>query len=113
MDSALGLADPTPDDIHGDRANGVIPGCRSDQLAALGYIMPGEERLGSAAGLKEVRYFHEEDKERALGLIRDLNQILLDSGYVAQVTEMPLTNFKGAKPRLGTLELWLEPIRRN
>lgn len=82
----------------------------SDQLADLGYTMPGAERLGSAARLKEVRYFYEIDKERALGLVRDLNQILLENGYEAELTAEPITGFKGAKPRLGTVELWLEPV---
>ena len=73
--------------------------------------MPGEERTSNAAGLHEIRYFFLPDRWKAEGLAGDLNQILTDSGYQADIEVEDLTDYKGAKPRPGTIELWLEPVR--
>jgi hypothetical protein len=83
----------------------------SARLAARGYEMPGEERTKSAAGLREVRFFFEDDSDRAKALVDDLNRILADNSYQADVEIRDFTNFRGAKPRPGTLELWFEPVR--
>lgn len=83
----------------------------SARLSERGYEMPGEERLGFAAGLHEVRFFSEKDAERAKGLVDDVNQILAESGYNADVEIRDFSDYKGAKPRPGIVELWLEPVR--
>lgn len=82
----------------------------SEQLLALGYIVPGEERLATAMGLHEVRYFFADDRARAEGLVQALNVILRERGYRAEMELRDLTEFRGQKPRPGTLELWLEPV---
>jgi len=38
------------------------------------------------------------------------NQVLVDSGYRGDVVGKDLTGYTDAKPRPGTLELWLEPV---
>lgn len=81
------------------------------RLAERGYKMPGEERIGSAAGLHEVRYFYTEDKDRAERAVNDINQVLSAQGYRAEVTLESLTDYPKTKPRRGILELWLEPAR--
>ena len=83
----------------------------SDQLKDAGYKMPGEERTANAAGKHEVRYFFAEDEARATRLVTDLNRGLDDAGYKANVVAIDSTGFKAAKPRPGTIELWLEPVR--
>jgi hypothetical protein len=82
----------------------------SARLAPLGFDIPGEERIGSAAGLHEVRYFFEADGARAQRLAEAANEILRQQGYRAEVTARDLTGYSGQKPRPGTLELWLEPV---
>lgn len=83
----------------------------SKKLTALDYTMPGEERRGWAAGKKEIRYFFEDDADQAGKLAEDLNLILENDGFQAEITVENYTVYKGAKPRPGTLELWLEPVR--
>ncbi len=80
-------------------------------LAPLGFEVPGEERIKTAAGLHEVRYFFDGDGPRARQLAEATNDILRRQGYRAEVTVRDLTGFTGQKPRPGTLELWLEPQR--
>ncbi|HVL19628.1 MAG TPA: hypothetical protein VM422_01365 [Amaricoccus sp.] len=82
----------------------------SAALAGEGYEMPGEERTEKAAGLHEVRYFFPGDAERADRLAEDVNRVLGRAGYRMGVTARGLTGYGGAKPRQGTLELWLEPV---
>ena len=69
-----------------------------------------EERTEKAAGLHEVRYFFPGDAERADRLAEDVNRVLGRAGYRMGVTARGLTGYGGAKPRQGTLELWLEPV---
>ncbi len=83
----------------------------SAQLAPLGFEVPGEERIKTAAGMHEVRYFFEGDGARAGQLADATNDILRRQGYRAEVRVRDLTDFPGQKPRPGTLELWLEPLR--
>ncbi|MGE0725298.1 MAG: hypothetical protein AB7O45_13045 [Alphaproteobacteria bacterium] len=84
-------------------------------LRAEGYGVPGEERVATAAGKREVRFFWPEDKIAAEKLARDAGAALarLDFGS-GPVRAVDLTTFPGAKPRQGTLELWIEipPGRR-
>ncbi len=83
----------------------------SARLAARGYEMPGEERTKSASGRREVRFFFEDDGDRARTLVDDVNRILAASSYQADVEIRDFTDFKGRKPQPGTVELWLEPVR--
>lgn len=82
------------------------------RLAERGYTVPGEERIASAAGLSEIRYFFPEDEERARKLRADLAQVLSAAGYEETVTLKDFSDYKAAKPRPGTVELWLEPVPR-
>ncbi|WP_146346434.1 hypothetical protein [Falsiphaeobacter marinintestinus] len=84
----------------------------SDELRLFGYEVPREERLSSSANLQEVRYFWKEDRAAARALAAEVNQILMDQGYVNRVGVEDLTGWsKGPKPAQNTLELWLEPKR--
>ena len=84
----------------------------SAALKANGYIVPGEDREGSAAARHEVRYFHEDDSATAQRLAGDTTQALRNLGYeahnVPDVVATSLVNYQGKKPRPGVLELWLE-----
>lgn len=83
----------------------------SAKLAPLGFDVPGEERIKTAAGVHEVRYFFESDSPRARQLADATNEILRAEGFRAEVTVRDLTDFGGKKPHPGTLELWLDPER--
>lgn len=83
----------------------------SAKLAERGYKMPGEERIGSAAGLHEIRYFYDEDAEAAKRAAGEVNAVLAAMGYKAEVKTKSLTGYSRTKPRQGVLELWLEPKR--
>ena len=82
----------------------------SSGLTQRRYTMPGEERIGAAVGLHEIRYFHEEDTDKAAQAATDVNTVLDTLGYETNVTVKSLTTFTKAKPRQGVLELWLEPL---
>lgn len=82
----------------------------SIRLKPLGFDVPGEERIATAAGKHEVRYFFTSDGNRAKTLAEATNIILRETGYRAEVQATDFSNFSGQKPRLGTLELWLEPV---
>ncbi len=75
-----------------------------------GFVLPGEERHAGAAGKKEVRYFHEEDLDAANTLASATVKSLEEMGYehAGSVKLHDLTDFSGAKPVPGTLELWVE-----
>jgi hypothetical protein len=111
-DAFPGIAAPAPNTVY-FQFTGVpreAAQAISARLVPLGFIVPGEERLATAAGLHEVRYFFPEDRPRAQGLAEALDIILRESGYRAGIELNDLTDFKGQKPRPGTLELWLEPV---
>lgn len=84
----------------------------SAYLKTGGYIVPGEDREGTAAGKHEVRYFHDSDKPAAQQLADDTTRSLRALGYTARtapdVIVNPLVTYSGKKPRPGVLELWLE-----
>ncbi|MCA0870868.1 hypothetical protein LCL97_08535 [Seohaeicola saemankumensis] len=82
----------------------------SEELRRFSYELPGEERLSTAAGKHEVRYFWDDDREAARALASRTNDVLADLGYRANVIAEDLTGFGGKKPQKNTLELWLEPI---
>ncbi len=81
----------------------------SAALDAADYDMAREERIASATGLHEVRFFHAGDRARAERLVADVNQALAEGGFRADVTLKDLTRY-GTKPREGVMELWLEPV---
>lgn len=80
------------------------------RLIERGYNVPGEERIKSAAGLSEVRYFFPEDEERAQRLRADLSEVLSATGYRKAIALKDFSGYKAAKPRPGTVEIWLEPV---
>lgn len=80
------------------------------RLIERGYNVPGEERIKSAAGLSEVRYFFPEDEERAERLRADLAEVLSATGYRTAIALKDFSGYKAAKPRPGTVEIWLEPV---
>lgn len=83
----------------------------SDILRDIGYSVPGEERLATASGLHEVRFFWEKDREAAEILAADTEQVLGDLGYADVIQVRDLTNWSaGPKPKWNTIELWLEPV---
>ncbi len=88
----------------------------SAELKAKGFIVPGEEREGKAAGKHEVRYFHDEDKEAAERLANNTSVALRSLGYPERdgltIVAKSFISYRKKKPRPGVLELWLEiPIR--
>jgi hypothetical protein len=84
----------------------------SAALVAEGYIVPGEDREGGAAGKHEVRYFNDDDEVTAQRLAEDTTRALRSLGYEASeppdIVVKSLVNYPGKKPRLGVLELWVE-----
>ncbi|GEM_PF-1513080 len=94
-------------------------GGRREQAEALsaalkgeGYVVPGEDRESGAAEKHEVRYFHDKDESAAQRLADDANRVLHGLGYLERkaitVTVRSFESYRGKKPRLGVLELWLE-----
>ncbi len=71
------------------------------------FSMPPAEKVASAAGLFEVRYFHAADLDAAKRLAAAATEAVrsLRPEDRREVRITPLTNFK-SKPREGTLELW-------
>jgi hypothetical protein len=80
----------------------------SGHLRSNGWTVPPEERIGSAAGKHEIRYFHELDRAAALLLRDDYNRALEQSGFKPDVAvtsgPVPVKQLPGK----GTLEVWIE-----
>ncbi len=81
-------------------------------LKAEGYVVPGTDREGAAAGRHEVRFFHEEDGEAAQRLAGDtddaLNSLAYEDSKAPAIAARSFVSYGGKKPRPGVLELWLE-----
>lgn len=77
-----------------------------------GYVVPGEDREGGAAGKHEVRYFHDKDEAAAQRFADDATRALHGLGYpertATKVTASSFVSYRSKKPRPGVLELWLE-----
>ncbi|MEM7318767.1 MAG: hypothetical protein AAF408_07065 [Pseudomonadota bacterium] len=80
-------------------------------LRQLGYNIPAAERVASAEGLHEVRYYYESDRDPARDLAAVLSTSLAREGFLSGIEIVDLTGFRGVRPRQGTVELWLEPRR--
>ena len=84
----------------------------SAALKGKGYVVPGEDRERGAAGKHEVRYFHNKDEAAAQRLAEDATRVLRGLEYLGRkattVTVKSFVSYRGKKPRLGVLELWLE-----
>lgn len=80
----------------------------SRRLASDGFIMPGEERIATAAGKHEVRYFHDADQEAAKRLAEATRGALVDMGLDDK--NILVEDFSEAKTKTsaGTIELWIE-----
>jgi hypothetical protein len=78
----------------------------AERLEGQGYVVPAEDRLANEA--REVRFFHAADREAADQLARDAMAALQGMGFQNLVVEVrDFTTWTKAKPRAGTLELWL------
>lgn len=84
----------------------------SEKLKAKEWLIPGEERTSKADGLKEIRYFHVQDRPAADKLAEDTNTALDEIGFDAiSVVVKDYTKFP-KPPRQGVLELWVSiPLR--
>jgi len=78
-------------------------------LRNLGYVVPGQEPQETiAANLQQVRYFYDEDKDAAERLATQTSRVWAELGYGQIVVKaQSFTAYKGVKPRVGVLELWL------
>ncbi|MBX3566910.1 MAG: hypothetical protein KF914_02555 [Rhizobiaceae bacterium] len=79
------------------------------QLRQQGWRVPGEERIASAAGKREIRYFHEGDR-LAANLLRDnLNSTLQSVGFSSlEIREVGEPTSVAKKPAKGILEIWVQ-----
>ncbi|MCY0094864.1 hypothetical protein [Hoeflea ulvae] len=86
-----------------DRNAEIVPFV--SRLAALGWTMQDTERIAAAAGLYEVRYFHEEDRENAERLVAAITA----SDPPVLAGNLPklryFSNFSNVS--LGNLEIWM------
>jgi hypothetical protein len=82
-----------------------------ERLRALGWTLPGEEQLATAAGLSEIRYFHDQDAAAAALLAREVTEALAAIG----LGRVPVTARKvswSPMPAPGVIELWIEIPQR-
>ena len=82
----------------------------SQKLKAIGYKLPGEERVDTAQGRREVRYFYPPDKDDAERLAQDTTKALRGSRFPDKppVTTRSMLDYSGKKSAPGVLELWLD-----
>lgn len=80
------------------------------KLAAVGFLMPGEERHAGAAGKRDVRYYYPEDRPGADALASGATAALIEMGYsaVPPIKVDDLSSYGGTKTKPGVLELWVE-----
>ena len=78
-------------------------------LRQQGWNVPGEERIASAAGKREIRYFHEGDRLAASLLRDDLNSALQSVGFSAlEIREVGDPTVVAKMPAKGILEIWVQ-----
>lgn len=78
----------------------------AEKLQGKGYVVPSEDRMPVEA--REVRFFYPADREAANQLARDAMAELQAMGFPSLVIDVrDFTGWAKAKPRAGTLELWL------
>ena len=78
----------------------------AENLKDAGYVVPTEDRIPNDA--REVRFFHPEDRAAADELAREAATALQGLGFPGLTVEVrDFTGWNKAKPRDGTLELWL------
>jgi energy-coupling factor transporter ATP-binding protein EcfA2 len=80
----------------------------SKALQDKGYKIPGEERIGTAAGKHEVRYFYAGQKTVATQLATDTTQALQRLGYPSLSVSAAFAGDPTKSNPDGKLELWLE-----
>jgi energy-coupling factor transporter ATP-binding protein EcfA2 len=80
----------------------------SKALQDKGYKIPGEERIATAAGKREVRYFYAAQKTIAAQLASDTTQILQRLGYPSLSVSAVFAGDPTKSNPDGKLELWLE-----
>ncbi|MBR25866.1 MAG: hypothetical protein CML46_02790 [Rhodobacteraceae bacterium] len=110
-DKAQQLAAPSPVTIF-VQYDGV-PRAMAERLnralSAEGYAAPGVERLDSAAGKRELRFFYEDDRPAAEFAARAADDALAALGFATGVEARLLDHIR-VKPRPGVFELWVEPV---
>jgi hypothetical protein len=78
----------------------------AEKLQGKGYVVPSEDRMPIDA--REVRFFYPADREAANQLARDAMAELEGMGFAGIAIDVrDFTSWAKAKPRAGTLELWL------
>lgn len=78
----------------------------AERLKAGGYVVPTEDRMPNEA--REVRFFDPRDQDAAGRLARDTMAALKEMGFGdVRIDVKDFTAYAKAKPRPGTLELWL------
>lgn len=83
-----------------------VAGAVARDLESRGYVVPSADRLANDA--REVRYFHAADRGTANELARDATAALEALGFAGLTVEVrDFTTYNKAKPRPGTVELWL------
>lgn len=121
------IVDNTLADLGNVRKNSIVfvqfaGGRRADIEAVSARLrnkywnVPEEERLKSAAGKQEIRYFYADDERAAQSLSADLTTALLDVGFPHMdiaVKKLNPDNFS-SRPQQGILEVWVEiPLNRS
>jgi hypothetical protein len=78
----------------------------AESLKGAGYVVPTEDRIPNDA--REVRFFHQQDRAAADDLAQATASTLQGLGFPGLTVEVrDFTGWNKAKPRDGTLELWL------
>jgi hypothetical protein len=78
----------------------------ADALKDEGYVVPSEDRMPNDS--REVRFFHGQDRDAASALAAKAQAALAGLGFADLAIEVKdLTGWNKARPRAGTLELWL------
>ena len=78
----------------------------AESLKGAGYVVPTEDRIPNNA--REVRFFHQQDRAAADDLAQATASTLQGLGFPGLTVEVrDFTGWNKAKPRDGTLELWL------
>lgn len=82
-------------------------------VAADDFQVPPAERTANAAGLFEVRYYYTADAAAAGKLAEAATAAIRRAvpGETRDAKPVPLLNFRGTRPKEGTLELWYGPPR--
>lgn len=97
--------------IHFSSADRALMDGLSRALSDEGWSVPEAQRVKAVPERPEVRYYFEADRQAAEQLGAAAGDWLQARGFEGRIEVRDFSDYRGAKPRPGVMELWIDPQR--